>query len=317
MHFPIKISIVSALLTLHLIYPVTAQVPQSKSLRNGKTSKHIHVAGTKIFIIPPPGFTQIQYTTQLKKNDYNFIEIVENPESNFYLAKKTLTAESMKEKGFTCTEINETKLGPYHAKYGYFETSNAGHSQILIFGDTSFTVMIIAVFTLFDQPIKSELKKSLFSTIYDPKIVLDLHHSAAFTVDETQSEFIYKNSISQIFNFTKKGGSGLDSTNKYSIVQFKCSPSVTPEDVSKEFIDGLKGASLKVNKIINESYNDFNGDFAYEVVFDCTAGGNEYLVYHLAIIHKNIALLANALTTKESRSNLEAVKKFAYTIKFK
>lgn len=173
----------------------TSYIPTT--FTNIKTSKHIHVPGTRFSIILPLGFHTVVGNTSITKGhgfEYEFQEL-----------KTPRFLKGVYESyGFKTTDSASTKFDIYQAVV--YELYLSGyHICLLNFWDSTFTGSVTLVCPPADSAEYESAKKAFTSIYYDPSIVPDPFEVANFHVDDTKSEFKFSGYNSGIFSYTPGG----------------------------------------------------------------------------------------------------------------
>src|SRR6185437_8399292 len=71
----------------------------NSDIQNSKTSKHINIPGTRLYIIPPPGFIVSKTFLGLQKGENSMINIMDLIGGNFNTNTATFNKEEFEKKG--------------------------------------------------------------------------------------------------------------------------------------------------------------------------------------------------------------------------
>lgn len=110
------------LLTLSTCITLAAygqKAPKQTDIITTKTSKHINIPGTRLFIIPPPGFVtdkSCEGTAVSAKDDKTGINFKDTEGANFY-TDSTLNKKIFEKNGIPIVTYQELKLNNFSAKY--------------------------------------------------------------------------------------------------------------------------------------------------------------------------------------------------------
>jgi hypothetical protein len=164
---------------------------------NKKTNKHIHIPGTRFYMIPPDGFHTVTGNTALTKNkgfDYEFQEL-----------KTPRHLKGIYESyGFKTTDSALTKFDNYQAVI--YEMYLSGYYICMLnFWDSSFTASVTLTCPQADSSEYESAKKAFTSIYYDRSIVPDPYEVANFHLDNSMSEFKFSEYSNGVFTYTPGG----------------------------------------------------------------------------------------------------------------
>ncbi|WP_299766218.1 hypothetical protein [uncultured Dokdonia sp.] len=310
------------LLILFLIASIQTQAQSTENtadITSEKTEKHINIPGTRLFIIPPNGFKLSNSIIGLEKGDNTFIQIYDLIGGDFYSNAKTFNKENFESKGVKVYEYKEFKLNEYPSKYALLQGDPTMKAINLVFGDTTFSTMVMALYAPFDNDIEKEIKKSIQSIYYDKEFKIDPLASAKFTLDDNASIFKYAKSTSGLVLYSIDGidKDSYENEPMIMVTTLPADPSLTLKNVSLLMQNGLKDSGMNIDELKNESTTELNGLPAYQVEVYGTTKGEESILYQLIVADKEKIVCFQAIVKSEFDKNLLEVKKLAKTLKLK
>ncbi|XZF16179.1 hypothetical protein ACTHGU_08575 [Chitinophagaceae bacterium MMS25-I14] len=118
----IYIQFMQKLLYLLLLISVTACGQASnerinQEIKNSKTPKHINIPGTRLYIVPPPGFKVARMYCRLEQGDKSMFNIYDIVGGNFYTNGEGFSKQGFEQKGAKVLDYRELKVNGYPAKY--------------------------------------------------------------------------------------------------------------------------------------------------------------------------------------------------------
>lgn len=172
---------ISLLLLLNLGNQAFAQNPKRQP-----------VNGTQCTMIPPTGFVASpSFSGFMHKETSSSIMIIEIPISPDSLVGG-FTKEALEGKGMKLIKLELIEYQGKPATYlsaTQFAYGQTFVKQILLFGDSSSTVMVNGIYPQKAKKLASVVKKTLFTTEIDKKILLQPEESAPYAVDVSGSDF--------------------------------------------------------------------------------------------------------------------------------
>jgi hypothetical protein len=86
-------------------------------IKNSKTSKHINITGTRLYIIPPTNFKVATTFIGLQKGDKAIFNIYDLVGGNFYSNAATFSKAEFEKQGVRVFDYRDIKVNGYPAKY--------------------------------------------------------------------------------------------------------------------------------------------------------------------------------------------------------
>jgi len=288
-------------------------------IQNSKTIRHIHIPGTRLYMIPPPDFKIANTLIGLERDIYTGIVVMDLVGGNFYTNAATFSKEAFEMKGIKVFDYKEIKVNGYPAKYCLIQGDLSTKVFTLVFGDTTFSTMIIANFLAADNAIFGEIINSLNSIYYDKSRKIDPLETAHFSLDDSVSKFKFQgfNASLYIYSIDGKEIKGDKAAPFLMVMQLPKDESVALKDIAGSMIGKAQEYGLTAPKVIYQSSEKINGYNAFEaVIFGKMDEKTSYLYYCIAEkANRNIVIVA--ITKNENDVNLEEFKKLAHTIKIK
>ncbi len=109
------------------------------------------VSGTRVSIVPPSGFVKGENFTGYQKGEYAMINVMDLTDGNFYSNAETFTKEKFEAEGRAVFEFEEILIDGYPAKMAKAESAANTTSIFMVFGDSTFSAMLIGVYPSIDN----------------------------------------------------------------------------------------------------------------------------------------------------------------------
>jgi hypothetical protein len=175
-------------------------------MKTTKTDKHLRVEGTNIYGDIPSDFLYIKELVRYQKNDNLYIQVMDLRTSSFVKAKPNFTRQAMEAKGARIDVLNNIKLNEFDAIYVEGPSKYPDETKLmLIFGNDSFSVIILGVCKTADLEGKKELQKIMHSIYYDKSLSVDVLALANFEFDQSITNFKLAMTASNTFMYAKNG----------------------------------------------------------------------------------------------------------------
>jgi hypothetical protein len=288
-------------------------------INNSKTAKHINIPGTHLYIIPPKDFVLAQAFIGLQKGDKNGMVVYDLVGGNFYTNASTFSRQAFESKGLKVFEYKEIKVNGYPAKYIFMQGDPNTNAYSLVFGDTSFSTMIMSFYPVSDAHSGSEILNALNSIYYDKDKKINPFETARFSLNDHISTFKFFQFNANLFIYTIGGKDNKDDKETPAILvsQFPKDNSMTAKSIGEMMIDKLKQYGLTNLEMKNESSEKINGYDTYQVEIFGQMQGQKSAIYQCVVTGTDIAISIQGIAKKDYDTNIAEFKKLAATIRLK
>lgn len=307
-----------------LIFSLTSYVQAqtgtiNQEVSNTKTAKHIHIPGTRLYIVPPADFYVAKTFLGLQKGASAVINIYDLVGGNYYTNAATFSKEAFEQKGIKVFEFKEIKVNGYPAKYISMQGDLSAKAIALVFGDTTFSTMIMAAYPVNDDLAGKEIMNSLNTIYYDKLKMIDPFATAKFSLDESGSKFKYYQYSSNLYLYTFDGkdNSGDKEAPLILITQLPMDKTMTVKSISDLMIAKAQQYGLTGPQIKNQRTEKLNGYDAYQAEIYGQMQGKSSLIYICTVAKGDMAIVIQGIARKDVETSLEEFKKLAWTIKLK
>lgn len=291
----------------------------NNDIDNVKTDKHINIPGTRLYIIPPKGFTIATSFPGIQKGNNSGIIIYDNVEGDYYTNAATFSEGAFKKQGITVYDFKELKVNGLPAKYILLQGKQNTMVIDLVFGDTTFSSMIMATYPSTDLKTGEQINEAIKSIYYDKNLKIDPFADISFTLDETKS--IFKFSESALGMLLYSVGGTIKQPNDYepiiTVTTIPKDPSINAKRISETLVADLEKNGLIDTQLKNISTADVNGQLAYEVEVYGRMKGKSKLIYLLIVTGNEKAIAIQGIVSSDFEHNLKEIKNLARTIKLK
>ncbi|MBN2892449.1 MAG: hypothetical protein JXL97_11325 [Bacteroidales bacterium] len=280
-------------------------------IKTEKTTKHIRILGTKLFVIVPDDFVYIKELARYQKNDKLYIQVMEFNNMSFTENKKFLAKDSILKTGAKIDVYKTFKFNNFDAIYAEGPSKFPGETKFgCFFGDDSSYIIVGCVCKDTDKEGKKQLLKILKTSYYDKNFKLDPLELANFNFDQTILGYDYKQTVSNSFIYAPKENNISDSS--FSRFIGISAMTETTFDAAKEFLDYSYERSLlnnvePINIIRSEKY--INNYQSYFIEGDVLYDDISSFLYQAILIGKKSSVYFYGVT-----SNIEEKEKLIQTV---
>lgn len=246
-----------------------------------------NVAGTKVFMIPPPGFVQAKNFVGFKKDGQTGINVMEIPRANFYRTTKDFNQEEFEAKGLRVLDYKDTIIDEYPAKLVKTQGDPYLKSLALIFGDSTFSVMIMVVYPVDDAALESQIENAILGATYDKNAKVDVFAHAFFRLDDSQTKLKFATYSGNMYVYTP-GGKKEENANEpmLMVIPLPADTLMSPQKTSEDMIENYKGKGFLVQEYIKKAEVEVNGYQSYELIVKGTLRENNAIFYIQTILNQ-------------------------------
>ena len=247
------------------------------------------------------------------------IQVMDLVGGNINSNAATFNKEAIEAKGVKVFDYKEFTLNGYSAKYVHMQGNTASKAYDLVFGDETFSTMVMAYYSADDTITPKQLKEALFSVTYDKTLKTDPMANAPFQLNDRDSRFRFFKSTANMFIYTIGGVEDKpnESTPVVLVTPLPYESSMTPETVANMILAGFERQGLTDKQIRNKSTEKINGYITLEEEVYGKMQDKSSLVYMLIVANKDKAVAIQGIATSDFENNIAEFKKRAHTVKLK
>ena len=310
--------IVYTLLFLLILSNCAKEKNNTNDINTTKTKQHINIPGTRLFIIPPPGFKIATSFNGLQKDDDKaVIQVLDIIEGSFYTNAATFSKETFEQKGIKVYDYKEFKINGYPAKYAYVQGDLNQKAIELVFGDSTFATMLMAIYPSEDKKTEQQIKRSLKTIYYDKNFKIAPLQTAPFVLDDSKSIFKFSMFSAGMYIYTIGGKDTDDSASFVMVISIPRDTNMQAQNISLMMLSNVEKYGFTVKKIKNISTLNLNGQQAYEAEISGEMKGKKVLIYQLIVMGQDKVVIITGNITSDFTNNLREIKKLAKTIKLR
>jgi hypothetical protein len=288
------------------------------SLSAEKKPVKVTIQGTHVSMTIPQGFKPAKDFIGIEKDDKTYIEVFDPYENDYSTSSAGFSRPGFENQGMDVFAFKTLNVGLYLAKYAGMRNSSGYKKYELIFGDSSFSAMVLGHCSVNDDAVAKAIENTIMSVSYDKKVKVNPYIHSYFNMNDSASIFKFSKVSDKIFKYSMAGKLKLEAGEaNVTITPFTLDAPMTDKEVKKTMEGIYKKDGMTGLKVKNESDTKINGYDAYESEVYGKLNGKQTLIYQLTVSSNGNALLIMGVTNTDMENNLAEFKKLAYTVSFK
>lgn len=272
------------------------------------------VPGTQVVLVPPTGFTAAPGLLGFRRGEA-VLQVYDLKGGNYYRQAAGFNPARFESRGGKVLDFKEVN-GAYPARLAQVQLTPAQQSVQLLFGDSTFAVLLDARYPTADTAAAAALRRSLLTATYQkggPAAGASLA-GAAFVLDEKKSPFALAEARNGQYTYTLGGQRKADYGPEpvVTIITLPYNPSLTAADISRQALSrraGLTGYTAR--KMSSAKVNDL---VTYETEGFAQLQGQRVLVYQQVSIMGSTAVAMQGLARQDFDAALEQFKSLTHTV---
>ena len=288
-------------------------------INNTKTSKHINIPGTRLYIIPPPNFKVASTFIGLQKGETSMFNIYDLVGGNINTNAATFNKSEFEKQGAKVFDFREIKVNDFPARYIHMQGDAAAKSYSVVFGDTTFTTMIMTIYPVGDEKTGNEILSSLNTIYYDKSKKIDPFETANFTLDEKVSKFKFFQYNANLYVYTIDGIENQNDNEAPVILvsQLPKDNTMTASSIGEMMIIKAQQYGLTNLEFKNTTRDRINRYETYQTEVYGQMQGKYSLLFYSVVTKDDKAIVIQGISKKDNQENVEEFKKIAQTVKIK
>jgi hypothetical protein len=297
----------------------TSTIQINENISNTKTNKHINIPGTRLYLIPPPGFKVASTFIGLQKGETSIFNIYDLVGGNINTNAATFNKAEFEKQGAKVFDFKEIKVDGFPGKYIHMQGDASAKSYSIVFGDTTFTTMIMTIYPVGDEKTGNEIISSLNTIYYDKDKKIDPFETANFTLDDKVSKFKFFRYSANLFIYTVDGTEHKEDKDAPVILvsQLPKDNTMTAKSIAEMMISKAQQYGLTNIELKNTTTDKINGYEAYQTEVHGQMQGKPGLLFYCVLTKKDKAIALQGISKKDNQANIEEFKKLANTVRIK
>jgi hypothetical protein len=271
------------------------------SIATGKTDPSNRLKGTRLFLTIPASYkirTRSTGLQEFEKDSLTGLQVIEWINQSYYHIKNEFSGKTFDVQNGDTGISKSVRVNGFDGVYYTGPFKDTGQKVAsLVFGDSSFTIIIVGGFPKSDKVAAAEMNAILKTTAYDKFIIADPMELVHFRFDQSITRFKYVPSVGS--NELTYSSDGILTTledarhkSSFEVANYK---SADIED-AKKIVDSKMQelTEFNISKVSNKNhrYININGNAAYEMSMDEQGPSVADSKFYIVIIQKeNMAVL--------------------------
>jgi hypothetical protein len=288
-------------------------------IRNTKTGKHILIPGTRLYIIPPPDFKITTTFTGLKKGESSMFMMYDVVGGNIDSNAATFNQAEFEKQGAKVLDFKEIKVDGFSGRFIHLQGDPTTKAYAIVFGDTTFTTMIMTVYPVNDEKTGNDILKALNTVYYDKNKKIDPFATANFSFDENVSRFKFFRYNANLYIYSIDGKDNKDDKEApvVFILQIPIDKTMTAKSVTDAMIAKIQQYGFTNPEIKSTSAEKINDYDAYQAEVYGQMNGENSLIYYCVLIKNDNAIVVQGIAKTEIEINRAEFKKMANAVQLK
>lgn len=287
------------------------QKPKQAAADETKTKlpTHVNIPGTRVFIIPPEGFSIDRELPAISKGEIAIVQATDLPDGNYFSNARNYSKENFEARGVKLIQFKELKISGYPAKMAVAQPEPEGLVYQAVFGDSTFSVMLMGACPIGDQESIKQVEQAIMSVYYDKSHKIDPFAGAPFKIDDSGSglKFTSYNAGSFLYsiNGVKKKEYDDEPVLMISVIPFE---NETLEEIAAE-ISPLKNIQSK------DAWKGTTNNLpAFKRQIEGELKGKAVVLYQHIIQIGSVAVAVQGFTNAAGRQYIAEFEKLSNTI---
>lgn len=290
---------------------------ETRDITTIKTEKHKNIGGSRVFIIPPFGFTASDIFQGFQKGENGLIQIMDLNDGNYYTNAATFSPEKFSENGATVHSFSRYKINNDSVKRIEMSTPQGERMIAMVVGDSTYSVMFNCLWVAGDSAAGKAIREMLNTLYYDKAFTPDPMANAAFTLDEGVSAFAFAQSSGGMYIYSIDGKKDVSGGEPIiTVMQTPTAPEVNNESMQTVLFSKLQQYGMTNGKAITSVNIFINGVPAVETQYSGTLNGSEKILYLLTANAKGKMIAIQGLTEPNAEVQSQMIA-FAHSLRFK
>lgn len=273
------------------------------------------MAGTRVWLVPPAGFTPATGFAGLRRGEA-VLQVFDLKGSNYYRQAAGFSQARFEARGGKVLNFQEVSGAAYPARLVHVRLSPTQESSQLLFGDSTFAVLLDARYPAADTALATTLRRSLLSATYQKDTGTSRPTTAGmvFAFEEKKSPFALADAQAGRYLYTPGGQPPVANGPEpvVTVTLHPYNPSITAADISQQVLAQRAGLSgYTARKMTSGKVNDL---VTYETEGFAQLQGQRVLVYQQVTVIGSTAVVMQGIARQDLESILVQFKSLTHTI---
>ena len=273
------------------------------------------IAGTQVWLVPPAGFGPAAGFTGVR-HGAAALQVLDLKGTNYYRQSAGFSPARFEAKGGKVVEFRQLTAGSYPAQLARVRVTPTQESAQLLFGDSTFAVLLDARYPAADTATGAALRRSLLSATYQKPDGggAPMLGNTVFVLEEKKSPFALAQARNGHYTYALGGQRKADYGTEplVTVSTYAYNPSITAADISRQALARQSGLTGYVaRKMSSDKVNEL---VTYETEGFAQLQGKRVLVYQQVTVIGNTAVSLLGLAHQDFDTILPQFKRLTHTI---
>lgn len=287
------------------------RLPFPNAINTNKSTSHINVPGTRVFLVPPRGFKVSNRFKGIEMAHVTKIEVIDVTGGNFYRSTATFTRKELEQMGYTVLEFKALTVNGFPGKMTLLRGRASLRAYSLVFGDSTFSTTIVGTFDGRDRAAGEQIRQGLLSVYYDKSKKTDLYAPIVFSLDDSRSIFKYAKAEEGL-NIYSLGGvvKARYGDEPYVVAGNMPLSGLTLEQAADKLV--LTRGNYNIGNIEESTTNGFPS--LSREVFGELEGREVFIFQHVVLIDDTVVSMQGVAGSDDVEKYVEEFKKLTNTV---
>jgi|GEM_PF-3186819 len=281
----------------------------------------IAIAGTRLSIVPPTKNAKISnYYSVISEDDSYEMSVVEFPESNLQEKMNEIDSIAYTKRGLEVIGEFEMEVDHFKAKVIHVKSNLYADGVQVLFGDSTFFVMVSTLFTKGDKVLFNSILDSYRTLKIDRSKKINWNKFLAFEQKSAnQFKLVEKGCFPMKMVFSKNAMKQ-DSVFSDSFIWVQQVPNdgnlKTNQELMTYFLmSALSSDKIEILKVIHDGVSTISGVETYQFIAECRMKTKNFQLNAIGYLNKNCGIFFQSFTFNEA-DTIET-ERFFKNLKFK
>lgn len=302
-------------------YSITVLMMAVFALLNAQTTKSVAVPGTRVSMVPVTGYKLAETFYGFQKNSTTGIQVYDLSGRSYYEAINGFTIDELTAKGAVVFILKQVVVDGYEARYAVMQGDSATKIITLLFGDSTFTVMLMAPYANNESAqVEKQIEQSLLSAKYNKTAKVDPFALSYFKLIDTNSKYKYAKTANDNIYVYSLNGEVKDSymgETALTAMPIHSDTVLNAEAVATAVLDDMKKYGLNEAETTYKSSKPINGFNAYETITYGNVAKQKHAVYHMVVAKGNKGFIVQGIALGDFEINVQQFEALAHTVAIK
>jgi hypothetical protein len=288
-------------------------------IKNTNTDKHVNIPGTRLYIIPPSNFKVASTFIGLQKGETSMFNIYDLVGGNINTNAATFSKAEFERQGAKVFDFKEIKVNGFPAKYIHMQGDETAKAYSIVFGDTTFTTMVMTIYPAADEKTGNEIISSLNTIYYDKNKKVDPFETANFSLEDKGAKFKFFKYNANVYIYSIDGIENKEDKDAPIVLvsQFPKDNTMTAKSIAEMMINKMQQYGLTNPEFKNTTTDKINGYETYQTEVYGQMHGKQSLLFCCVVTKGDKAIVIQGISKRDIQTNLEEFKKMANSVKIK